>query len=168
MAFRKKAAAKLPDMPAPPLPAISAPEPEDDFEPIAPLPPAPRISPAPAKMPPAPVQKAQKAAAPPLFIKIDKYRDVLKTVQELKSFSVGLRDAMDALAEVEHELKVGMEIANKALDRFNTLLSLLDSKLIRIEGIEEADVQTPKEIDDYVKGLYDQIERIKHELRTIQ
>jgi len=109
-----------------------------------------------------------KPAAPPLFIKIDKYRDVLKNVQELKSFSVGLRDAMDAIADVEHELKTGLEIANKALDRFNTLLALLDSKLIRIEGVEPADVQTPKEIDDYVKGLYDQIERIKHDLRTIE
>ena len=147
MVLRRKAGQKLPE---PPLPV---PEP-------APIADIPRPAPAP--------KAAAKAAAPPLFIKIDKYKDVLKTVQELKSFSVGLRDAMDALAEVEHELKVGMEIANKALDRFNALLSLLDSKLIRIDGMEEQDVQTPKEIDDYVKGLYDQIERIKHELRTIE
>ena len=140
MAFRKKAP-KLPELPMPITePAVEAP--------------APRQQP--------------KPATPPLFIKIDKYRDVLKNVQELKSFSVGLRDAMDAIADVEHELKTGLEIANKALDRFNTLLSLLDAKLIRIEGVEPADVQTPKEIDDYVKGLYDQIERIKHELRAIE
>ncbi len=139
MAFRKKAP-KLPKLPAPPAePAAEAP--------------APRQQP--------------KPASPPLFIKIDKYKDVLKNVQELKSFSVGLRDAMDAIADVERELKAGLEVTNKALDRFNTLLSMLDAKLIRIEGIEEADIQTPKEIDDYVKGLYDQIERIKHELRTI-
>lgn len=136
----KRKAPKLPELPAPPL--------EPVFE--------------------APVPRQQKPASPPLFIKIDKYRDVLKNVQELKSFSVGLRDAMDAIAEVEHELKAGMDIANKALDRFNTLLSLLDSKLMRIEGMEEGEVQTPKEIDNYVKGLYDQIERIKHELRTIE
>jgi hypothetical protein len=141
MAFKKRAAPNLPELHVPPAgTAIEAP--------------APRAPP--------------KPAAPPLFIKIDKYRDVLKNVQELKSYSVGLRDAMDALADVEHELKVGMDIANKALDRFNTLLSLLDSKLIRIDGVEPSDVQTPKEIDDYVKGLYDQIERIKHELRTIE
>ncbi len=134
MAFRKKAP-RLSELPAPPTePVVEAP--------------APRQQP--------------KPASPPLFIKIDKYRDVLKNVQELKSFSVGLRDAMDAIADVEHALKAGMDIANKAL------LSMLDAKLIRIEGIEEADVQTPKEIDDYVKGLYDQIERIKHELRTIE
>lgn len=139
MVLRRKAAQRLPELPMPPMEtAVEVPAP-----------------------------RQAKPVSPPLFIKIDKYRDVLKNVQELKSFSVGLRDAMDALAEVEHELKVGMEIANKALDRFNTLLSLLDSKLMRIEGMEEGEVQTPKEIDDYVKGLYDQIERIKHELRTI-
>ncbi len=140
MAFRKKAVPRLPELPMPPMePVLEAPAP-----------------------------RQAKPVSPPLFIKIDKYRDVLKNVQELKSFSVGLRDAMDALAEVEHELKVGMDIANKALDRFNTLLSMLDSKLMRIDGMEETEVQTPKEIDDYVKGLYDQIERIKHELRTIE
>jgi len=140
MAFRKKAS-KLPELPMLPAePVVDEPE-----------------------------QRAPaKSASPPLFIKIDKYRDVLKNVQELKSYSVGLRDAMDAISDVEHELKVGLDIANKALDRFNTLLSLLDSKLIRIEGVDTTEVQTPKEIDDYVKGLYDQIERIKHELRTIE
>ncbi|MBM3304095.1 MAG: hypothetical protein FJY76_03280 [Candidatus Aenigmarchaeota archaeon] len=140
MVLGKKKAPKLPELP---MPSAESPA---EAEPRAPA----------------------KPAAPPLFIKIDKYRDVLKNVQELKSFSVGLRDAMDAIADVEHELKTGLEIANKALDRFNTLLALLDSKLIRIEGVEPADVQTPKEIDDYVKGLYDQIERIKHDLRTIE
>jgi len=33
-------------------------------------------------------------------------------------------------------------------------------------AVEDGDIE--KEIDDYVKGLYDQIERIKHELRTIE
>lgn len=141
MVLRRKSAPKLPEIPVPEqsMPMQDAPEP-----------------------------RQSKPASPPLFIKIDKFREVLKGVQELKSYSMGLRDAMDAIAEVEHELKAGLEVANKALDRFNTLLSILDSKLIRIEGIDETEVRTPKEIDDYVKGLYDQIERIKHELRTVE
>jgi hypothetical protein len=111
---------------------------------------------------PAPEQKT-----PPLFIKVDRYKDIIKNIQELKSYALGLRDALDALADIEKELKTGLELTNKALDRFNTIISLLDAKLLKFhEGGDEARV--PGEMDEYVKNLYDQMEKIRHELRTIE
>lgn len=105
---------------------------------------------------------------PPLFVKVDKYEDVIKNVQELRSYTLSLRDALDALADIEKELKVGMEVAHKTLDRVNAIISMLDSKLLRTQGIDiEGEVKTPKEVEGYIKNVYGQIERLKSELKAI-
>jgi len=61
---------------------------------------------------PAPV--GPKGKGPPLFIKLEKYQDVINTIHKLKTFSLSLRDALDALADVEKELQTGMSLAHKA------------------------------------------------------
>ena len=108
-------------------------------------------------------------ASPPLFIKVDKYGEVVKNVQRLKSFALGLRDALDALADIEKELSTGLTIANRALDNFNSTISILDSKLLRVAatGIDKTDVNIPDELDDYIKNVYEQMNKLKHELKTI-
>ncbi len=116
-----------------------------------------------------PAMQSTTRLAPPLFIKIDKYEDVIKNVQELRSYALSLRDALDALADIEKELKVGMEIAHRALDRANAIISVLDSKLVRTDGIDiEGEIKAPKEIEGYIKNVYGQIERLKDELRAIE
>jgi hypothetical protein len=126
--------------------------------------------PKPLTPPFAPLKKS-----PPLFIKIDKYSDVVKNLQSLKSYALSLRDAIDALSDIENELKSGLSLTQKALDRFNTIISLLDSRLLRFQGGESEDVGplklTPKssdEIDSYIKGMYEQMEKIRDELKTIK
>ena len=122
-----------------------------------------------------PQQRPQPAGGqveqiPPLFIKIDKYGEVIKNVQRLKSFSLGLRDAIDALSDIEKELSTGLSIANRALDNFNTTISLLDAKLLRASGtnLTNAEVDVPDELDSYVKNIYDQMSKLKHELKSIE
>ena len=144
-----------------------------------PLPPK-RIPPA----PPAPKKKAPKAPElkileglpknPPLFVKVEKYKDLMQSVKKLKSYSISLRDAIDALTDIEKELQAGLSITHKALDAFNTIISVLDAKLSSAHSagdihIEEAksEVKPPKEIENYVKSLYEQIERIRSELKSI-
>ena len=114
--------------------------------------------------------KAEKpGSAPPLFIKVDKYEDVIRNIQELRSYTLSLRDALDALADIEKELKVGMELAHKSLDRVNAIISMLDSKLLRTEGISlEGEIRAPKEVEGYIKNVYSQIEKLKSELQAIQ
>ena len=110
---------------------------------------------------------AGKKESPPLFIKIDRYRELAQNIRELKSNALSLRDALDALSDIEKELKNGLNITQMALDRFNSVVSLIDSKILRV-GSEEDVVEVPREMDDYVKSLYDHVERIKHDLRTLK
>ena len=109
---------------------------------------------------------AEQGGSPPLFIKIDKYRELIQSIKDMKSHALSLRDAMDALSDIEKELRNGINITHMALDRFNNVVATLDSKLMKV-GAEEDVVEVPQEMDEYVKDLYDHVERIKHELRTI-
>jgi len=108
--------------------------------------------------------------SPPLFIKVNRYKEIVQEVHRLKSFSLGIRDALDALADIESELKNGLSVAQKALDNFNSIISNLDAKFLRIQGIEPDSPDTPVvgEIDDYVQNLYKQMEKIKSDIKTIK
>ena len=111
-----------------------------------------------------------KPRIPPVFIKVDRYGEVLEDLNKLRSYSLGLRDAMDAMAEIEKEFKVAMGLTNKVLDKVNMLLSSIDMKLLKKTGempIDSGSIKPPPEIEAYVKGIYDQIEKLKGELSSI-
>ncbi|MEM5812590.1 MAG: hypothetical protein QXN71_01980 [Candidatus Aenigmatarchaeota archaeon] len=120
---------------------------------------------------PAYATKESGESFPPLFIKIDKYKELVQNLQRLKSYALNLRDALDALSDIEKELKTGIQLTQKALDDFNAIIALLDAKLVRLsEGEEGGEVETaepPERMDDYIKSVYDQIDKIRSELRTI-
>jgi len=176
-------------MPVPPgMPVPPAPSPDIDLPaPAAPRKPEVKEEPAPPAAA-APEAKARDVAeplklpetggkprgeardihgSPPVFIKIDKYTDIVKNLQKLKSYSLSLRDAMDALSDIEKEMTTGISIANKALDDFNTIIAILDSKLLRASAIEDFDIDAPGDVDKYVKGIYEQMEKIKTELKEM-
>ncbi len=108
---------------------------------------------------------------PPVFIKVERFKELLDDIQQLRSYSLGLRDAIDAMSEIEKEFKVAMNLTNKVLDKVNMLLSSIDMKLLKKGGepppAEAMSIKPPPEIENYVKGIYDQIEKLKGELQSI-
>ncbi len=108
--------------------------------------------------------------SPPVFIKVDRFKELLDDIQQLRSYSLGLRDALDAMSEIEKEFKTAMNLTNKVLDKVNMLLSSVDMKLLKKGGeapSEAMSIKPPPEIESYVKGIYEQIERLKGELQAI-
>jgi hypothetical protein len=105
--------------------------------------------------------------SPPVFIKVDKYTEIVRNLGRLKSYALSLRDALDALADIEKEITTGISIAHKALDDFNTTIAILDSKLLRASAIKDMTVNQPDDVDNYIKGIYDQMDKIKAELRSL-
>jgi hypothetical protein len=137
-----------------------------------PLPPTIPAAPSPPRKQTRPLlqeEGSQEGPYPPLFIKIDKYKDIIQNLQRLKTYSLSLRDALDALNDIEKELKTGIELTQRAVDDFNSIIAMLDAKLIRLAGGEEGEFegQVPEHMDDYIKGVYEQISKIRDELRTI-
>ncbi len=111
-----------------------------------------------------------KKSSPPVFVKIERYRELLEDVQKLRSYSLGLRDALDAMAEIEKEFKTAMSLTNKVLDKVNILISSLDMKLLQKSGPHIDTLQPikpPEDVENYVRGIYEQIDRLKAELQTL-
>jgi hypothetical protein len=107
---------------------------------------------------------------PPVFIKVDRFKELLDDIQQLRSYSLGLRDALDAMSEIEKEFKTAMNLTNKVLDKVNMLLSSIDMKLMKKGGEAPAEalaIKPPPEIEAYVKGIYEQIDKLKTELQAI-
>ena len=102
-----------------------------------------------------------------MFIKIDKYRDVVDSLHKLKSYSLSLRDALDALADIQKELQHGISLTQRALDKFNTTISAIDAKITRATPREVDHVPAEGEMSNYVKDLHKQMERIKKDLGSI-
>ncbi|NOX71304.1 MAG: hypothetical protein GXO64_01215 [Candidatus Micrarchaeota archaeon] len=114
-----------------------------------------------------PKRPVEKHASPPLFIKIERYREIVKQIQDLRSTALTLRDALDALFEMEREIKAGLDIAQKTLDKFNTTLLALDGSLIRSQGIDVEPAEESKELEEYIRKIYSQVERIRTDMKTI-
>jgi len=112
----------------------------------------------------------RRGPSPPVFVKVDRFRELLDDVGKMRSYSLGLRDALDAMSELEKEFKTAMTITNKVLDKLNIIISSIDMKLLKKPGEpqqEEGPVRAPEEIEAYVKGIYEQIERLKGELQSL-
>lgn len=116
------------------------------------------------------IPEAKKSFSPPVFVKVERYKELLEDIQKLRSYSLGLRDALDAMAEIEKEFKTAMGLTNKVLDKVNMLISSLDMKLLRKTGVDAEhlpSVKPPEDVESYVKGIYDQVEKLKGELQSL-
>ena len=119
---------------------------------------------------PAFMMNSPQGVSPPVFVKVDKYKELLEDIQKLRSYSLGLRDALDAMNEIEKEFKAAMSLTNKVLDKVNMIISSLDMKLLRKTGVSHGDephAKPPEEVENYLRGIYDQVEKLKGELQSI-
>jgi hypothetical protein len=119
---------------------------------------------------------AEPRTSPPVFVKVERYKDLLGDIQQLRSYSLGMRDSLDAMGEIEKELKAAMNLTNKVLDKLNMIISSLDMKLLRrggplispgTKGGAEPPVKPPPEVEEHIKEIYEQIEKLKGELQTV-
>lgn len=145
---------------------------EEKFAPPAKLPEIKKVPPAAPRPPMAPVSKS-----PPLFIKVDKYRDIVKNIRNLKSYILNLRDAIDVLEDMQKEISNGINVAHKTLDELNIIISNLDSFFLRPQGVEhdleEDEIPEPEmagsgETGSQMKNVYTNLERLRAQLRAIQ
>ena len=118
------------------------------------------------------------SASPPLFVKVERYREIVGSINSIKSYLLNLRDTLDVLEEMHKEVANGIDMSHKMLDKLNMILSRLDSFFTRphvaeAEPEEEHEPIHPKaprpaEMEHYVKNVYGQLERLKNQLKTME
>jgi len=130
---------------------------------------------------PRPAPRVASSGSPPLFIKVDKYREIVKGIRELRSYILNLKDTLDVLSDMQREVGNGVQIAHKSLDELNSLVSDLDSFFMKPQAMsggrvqeydaddieEEADTHA-NEIRSSMKDVYGQLEKLRSQLRSIQ
>ncbi|MCD6590784.1 MAG: hypothetical protein J7K72_02315 [Candidatus Aenigmarchaeota archaeon] len=119
------------------------------------------------------VYKISRPTSPPLFIKIDRYNEVIKNLRNLRNRALNLKDALDILEEIHKEIENAIDVAQKTLDEVHMLITNLDSFFLRPQAAEtpideEYAPEGPSELDNYVKDVYSQLEKLKAQLRAIR
>jgi len=113
--------------------------------------------------------KLENDSSPLVYVKVGRYNDILGQIQQLRSLSLGLRDALDALGEIEKEVSIGIVVANKTLDDLSVLIKDLELRFSKNrEIVEKHNPTIPKNIEDYVKKSYEKTEKLKKNFRKLE
>jgi hypothetical protein len=117
------------------------------------------------------------AQSPPIFIKVEKYREIVKGIRDLRSYILNLRDTLDILVDMQRELANGIEIAQKTLDELSTTLSSLDSFFMKPQGAEsrlmnygereDIEENDTDEIQSSMNDVYGHLEKLRSQLKAI-
>ncbi len=144
MFFSKKAKDEVPELPEP-LKDVQVPE-----TPEAPQP--------------------QKEVSAPLFVKIEKYREVLRTVHEIKVLISGLKQITNVLQELEAVRNDALKILRATLQRLERSSVEVDTELLRprgfdMEGVSDTEIQ---HVEGSLHDLQKQLSVLRKELQELR
>lgn len=107
----------------------------------------------------------------PLFIKVEKYRDILSSLQELKTFVSSVKQLFTVMHELETVRGDALKIMRASIQRLEKSLIEIDSELLRPKGFELPEMPGDTEIRHVESSLGDlqkQIAALKRELQEIR
>ncbi len=107
----------------------------------------------------------------PLFIKIEKYKDVISTVQEMKLFVSSVKNVFSIMQEAEHVKQDSLGILKVTLQRLEKAVLEMDSELLRPHGISVYSYRgepEAKQIESSLSELQKQLLELRQELRGIR
>lgn len=107
----------------------------------------------------------------PLFVKIDRYRNILSAITSIKTTVVVIRNSLGVMMELDKARQQAMSLMRDAMEKVDKRLSNLDNELVRPSGFT---TQTPMDVSQDVHGventlsdLKSQIAQLKNELQQM-
>ncbi len=119
---------------------------------------------------PVPKKELKKPAFAPLFVKIDRYKSVLDTINEIKTTIMMIKNALIIQKQIEDLRNENRVLLESAVDKVGKKVLTLDSEFLRPRGYEEEFLPPAYEtegLEGVVDDLKKQIESLKSELKTI-
>jgi hypothetical protein len=102
------------------------------------------------------ISHMQQELGAPLFVKVDKYREVLTTLQEVKLFMAGVKQLFGLVNEIEAVRSDAVNIMRATVDRLEKSIVEIDSELLRPRGVTMTDYdRTSSEIGHVEQSLTD-------------
>jgi len=108
----------------------------------------------------------------PLFVKVEKYSDIIESIQEMKSFVSGVKQLFAVLYELETVRNDALKIMRNAVQRLDKSVSEIDAELLRPQGLDlgkhETGTAEVGEIEDSLSDLQRQLAVLRKELTEMK
>jgi len=116
------------------------------------------------------VREVRREGFPPLFVKLERYEDILNTIGEAKSALKLLKNSFFVLNESEKLRAETIEMIKEGISRIEGRINSLDSVLLKPPGYEEMPAEEElkaEEMGDVLSALKQQVDQLKQEIESI-
>jgi histone H3/H4 len=103
----------------------------------------------------------------PVFVKLEKYEEILNTIAGVKGILNLLKDSFSIFEENERIRREAVEAIKENVEEIEKKISSLDSILLRPVEYEEKEFRA-EEVKDTLSVLRSQIEKLKQELQSLK
>lgn len=116
-------------------------------------------------------REPEKHQVAPLFVKMDRYRQILTTIGNLKTALMIVKNSLATFQHIERVRDQTFGIVNDIVGKMEEKLITLDNELLRPAGFHETETspegQDIRSIEATVAELQGQIEQLKSELTKV-
>jgi len=115
------------------------------------------------------IKEEPKKPFAPLFVKIDRYRQILNAMNYLKNTLVMIKNTFAILDELEKLRTENLKLIEEAIDKVDKKLLTLDSEFLRPSGYMEemVDLHEIQGIEATISDLKNQVRQLKSELNQL-
>ncbi|TRZ54477.1 hypothetical protein D4Q76_02380 [archaeon] len=111
----------------------------------------------------------------PLFIKIDRYQEILNSIENLKSILLGVRDLLNLMQQLDR-IKIESEtLLNKNIQEVILIISNMDKEFIRPKGVsveefvpDMHDNMGYEKVGNYIGDLQRELDNLRSQLQTLR
>lgn len=108
----------------------------------------------------------------PLFVKIDRYQEVLGTIDELKATLLGVRDLLNLMQQLDKIRLEAEALMQKNIQEIVVGISNMDKEFVRPKGVEMEEHAMPKfesgKVENYVGELQRELDNLRSQLQTVR
>lgn len=121
-------------------------------------------------------EKESFSTSVPLFVKVDKYKEIITTLQEIKTLLSGLGSLFSVLEEIEQVKSDAINTLRITLQRVEKNIMQLDANFLKtsdteVEKIKESirpKIVEATELEDSLKQLYEELNAMKSEIEKMR
>ena len=110
----------------------------------------------------------QEQKAAPLFVKVDRYREILERLEALKQLLRDMQSIVSIRREIDNLKLTADELMDKHVETFNSLISQLDKEFVRPQIGEQAIRPRKENIDNYIADLQGELSRLQSQVRKLE